>query len=48
MFLLSPASEEQAELEIYFIDALVAAAGHRPYVVKVAADGFPEPDCEVR
>ena len=47
VFLLSPASEEQAELEILFIDALVAA-GHRPYVVKVAADGFQEPDCEVR
>jgi NAD(P)H dehydrogenase (quinone) len=47
VFLLSPASEEQAELEILFIDALVAA-GHRPYVVKVAADGFQEPGCEVR
>ena len=47
VFLLSPASEEQAELEILFIDALVAA-GHQPYVVKVAADGFQEPDCEVR
>ena len=47
IFLLSPASEEQAELEILFIDALVAA-DHRPHVVKVAADGFQEPDCEVR
>ena len=47
IFLLSPASEEQAELEILFIDALVAA-DHQPHVVKVAADGFAEPDCEVR
>jgi len=47
IFLLSPAIEEQAELEIVFIDALVAA-GHQPHVVKVAADGFAEPDCDVR
>ena len=47
VFLLSPASEEQPELEILFIDALVAA-DHQPHVVKVAADGFAEPDCEVR
>lgn len=47
IFLLSPAAEEQAELEILFIDALVAA-DHQPHVVKVAADGFAEPDCEVR
>ncbi len=47
IFLLSPASEEQAELEILFIDALVAA-DHQPHVVKVAADGFADPDCEVR
>jgi NAD(P)H dehydrogenase (quinone) len=47
VFLLSPASEEQAELETVFIDALVAA-GHGPHVVKVAADGFADPACEVR
>ena len=47
VFLLSPAHEEQAELEILFIDALVAA-GHRPHVVKVAANGFQDPDCDVR
>jgi uncharacterized protein YbjT (DUF2867 family) len=47
VFLLSPAHEGQAELEASFIDALVAA-GHRPHVVKVARDGFQEPDCEVR
>jgi NAD(P)H dehydrogenase (quinone) len=47
VFLLSPATEEQAELETVFIDA-IAAAGHRPRVVKVAADGFQDPDCEVR
>jgi len=34
-------------LETVFIDALVAA-GHRPHVVKIAADGFADPDCEVR
>jgi NAD(P)H dehydrogenase (quinone) len=47
VFLLSPAHEEQAELEILFIGAL-QAAGHRPHVVKVAADGFQDPDCDVR
>ncbi|HWG60687.1 MAG TPA: NmrA family NAD(P)-binding protein [Streptosporangiaceae bacterium] len=47
VFLLSPAQEEQAELEIRFIDALVAA-GHLPHVVKIAADGFQDPDCDVR
>jgi uncharacterized protein YbjT (DUF2867 family) len=47
VFLLSPAIEEQAALETVFIDAL-AAAGHRPHVVKIAADGFQDPDCDVR
>jgi uncharacterized protein YbjT (DUF2867 family) len=47
VFLLSPAHESQVELEVRFIDAL-AGAGHRPWVVKVAADGFQEPDCTVR
>ena len=47
VFLLSPADEEQVELETVFIDALVAA-GHRPHVVKLAADGFQDPGCEVR
>jgi uncharacterized protein YbjT (DUF2867 family) len=47
VFLLSPANEEQATLETVFIDALVSA-GHRPHVVKVAADGFQDPDCDVR
>jgi uncharacterized protein YbjT (DUF2867 family) len=47
VFLLSPAHEEQAALETVFVDALVAA-GHRPHVVKVAADGFADPGCEVR
>ncbi len=47
VFLLSPSSEAQAELEIAFIDALVAA-GHRPHVVKVAAEGFLDPGCDVR
>lgn len=47
VFLLSPAHEGQVELELIFIDALVAA-GHRPRVVKMAADGFQDPDCEVR
>jgi len=47
VFLLSPAHEEQAALETVFIDALVGC-GHRPHVVKVAADGFQDPDCEVR
>jgi NAD(P)H dehydrogenase (quinone) len=47
VFLLSPAIEEQAELETVFIDALVAA-GHGPHVVKMAADGFADPGCDVR
>jgi uncharacterized protein YbjT (DUF2867 family) len=47
VFLLSPSEEGQVELELSFIDALVAA-GHGPHIVKVAADGFQEPDCEVR
>ena len=47
IFLLSPAHEEQAVLETVFIDAVVAA-GHRPHIVKIAADGFQDPDCEVR
>ena len=42
VFLLSPSGETQAELEIGFIDALVAA-GHRPHVVKVAATASPTP-----
>jgi NAD(P)H dehydrogenase (quinone) len=47
VFMLSPAIEEQSELETVFVDALVAA-GHRPHVVKIAADGFQDPDCDVR
>ncbi len=47
VFLLSPAIQEQAELEIRFIDALLAA-GHRPHVVKMAVDGFQDPGVEVR
>jgi uncharacterized protein YbjT (DUF2867 family) len=47
VFLLSPARQEQVELEVRFVDALVLA-GHRPHVVKVAADGFQDPDCDVR
>lgn len=47
VFLLSPTIEEQAELETVFIDALVAA-GHGPHVVKIAADGFADPGCDVR
>jgi len=47
IFLLSPALEEQAELEIRFIDAVIAA-GHRPHIVKMAADGFQDPGVEVR
>jgi NAD(P)H dehydrogenase (quinone) len=47
VFLLSPAHEGQVELELTFIDALVAA-GHQPHVVKLAADGFLDPGCEVR
>lgn len=47
IFLLSPDIEAQAEMEVLFVDALVAA-GHRPRVLKVAYDGFQEPDCDVR
>ena len=47
VFLLSPSRETQAELEIAFTDALVAA-GHRPHVVKVAAAGFTDPGSGVR
>jgi NAD(P)H dehydrogenase (quinone) len=47
IFLLSPAHEGQVELELIFIDALLAA-GHRPHIVKIAADGFQDPDCHVR
>lgn len=47
IFLLSPANEEQATLETVFTDALVAA-GHQPYIVKIAADGFQDPGCDVR
>ena len=47
IFLLSPEVEEQAALETVFIDA-VLAAGHRPHIVKVCADGFQDPDCDVR
>ncbi len=47
IFLLSPAHEAQVELEMIFIDAILAA-GRRPHIVKVAADGFQEPDCDVR
>ena len=47
VFLLRPAIEEQAELETVFIAALVAA-GHGPHVVKIAADGFADPGCDVR
>ncbi|MGZ4470213.1 MAG: NmrA family NAD(P)-binding protein, partial [Nocardioidaceae bacterium] len=47
VFLLSPVHEEQTALEVCFIDALIAA-GHRPHVVKLAADGFQDPDCDVR
>src|SRR6266851_2689120 len=47
VFLLSPAHEAQVELEVVFIDAL-GLAGHRPHVVKIAADGFQDPDCDVR
>ena len=47
IFLLSPSHEEQAVLETVFIDAVVAA-GRRPHIVKIAADGFQDPGCEVR
>jgi NAD(P)H dehydrogenase (quinone) len=47
IFLLSPEVEEQTALETVFIDAIVAA-GHRPHIVKMCADGFQDPDNEVR
>jgi NAD(P)H dehydrogenase (quinone) len=47
VFLLSPDIEGQAEMEITFIDAVVAAR-HRPRIVKMAYDGFQDPDCAVR
>jgi uncharacterized protein YbjT (DUF2867 family) len=47
IFLLSPEVEEQVELERAFIDAVVKA-GHRPHIVKLCADGFQDPGCEVR
>lgn len=47
VFLLSPDGETQAELEILFVDALVTS-GRRPRVLKVAYDGFQDPDCAVR
>jgi NAD(P)H dehydrogenase (quinone) len=47
VFLLSPAHEGQVELELIFIDALLSA-GHRPHIVKMAADGFEDPDNEAR
>jgi len=47
IFLLSPEVEEQVELERAFIDA-VAKAGHRPHIVKLCADGFQDPGCDVR
>jgi NAD(P)H dehydrogenase (quinone) len=47
VFLLSPDVEAQAEMEVLFVDALVAA-GHRPRVLKVAYDGFQDLDCDVR
>jgi NAD(P)H dehydrogenase (quinone) len=47
IFLLSPEIEEQVELERAFINA-VAKAGHRPHIVKICADGFQDPGCDVR
>jgi uncharacterized protein YbjT (DUF2867 family) len=47
IFLLSPEIEEQVELERAFIDA-VSKAGHRPHIVKLCADGFQDPGCDVR
>jgi uncharacterized protein YbjT (DUF2867 family) len=47
IFLLSPGREQQVGLETAFVDAVVAA-GHRPHIVKVAADGFQDLDCDVR
>jgi NAD(P)H dehydrogenase (quinone) len=47
IFLLSPENEEQVELERAFINA-VAKAGHQPHIVKICADGFQDPGCDVR
>jgi uncharacterized protein YbjT (DUF2867 family) len=47
VFLLSPAHEGQVELELIFIDALLAS-GHRPHIVKLACHGFEDPECDVR
>lgn len=47
VFLLSPDVEGQAEMETIFIDAVVAA-GRRPRIVKMAYDGFQDPNCAVR
>jgi uncharacterized protein YbjT (DUF2867 family) len=47
IFLMSPSLEAQVQMEITFVDAIVAA-GHGPHIVKLAADGFQEPDCPVR
>jgi NAD(P)H dehydrogenase (quinone) len=47
IFLLSPQVEEQAALETVFLDA-VAAAGHRPHIVKICTDGFQDPGADVR
>lgn len=47
IFLISPDREQQVELEIRFLDAVVAA-GRNPHIVKVAADGFQDPECHVR
>src|SRR5580692_3332409 len=47
IFLAGGEEEEQAALETVFIDA-IAAAGHRPHIVKICADGFQDPGCEVR
>jgi NAD(P)H dehydrogenase (quinone) len=47
IFLLTPEHEEQAAFETVFADA-IAAAGHRPHIVKICCDGFQDPDCEVR
>jgi len=47
IFLLSPEVEEQVELERAFINA-VAKAGHQPHIVKLCADGFQDPGCDVR
>jgi uncharacterized protein YbjT (DUF2867 family) len=47
VLLLSPSRDWQVELEVYFIDALIRA-GHQPHVVKIAQDGFQDPDCGVR